>query len=160
MQSSDNVAATQNTDILIDIATMLPDKIFDVDAEHTNTNIYVNITNLIQQQFKEIACSHSLIEFMYMIGDKEPQDAFKKSHVIKHSPFCIVSLYYLHHITRSHLLHQLSKNTLPSKIHACFFNDIKISLPTRFYVCHLSPNQDEGLVKLHNTTVAKECKKP
>ena len=83
VQSSNNVAATWNTNILIDIATTLPDKIIDFDAEHTITIIFVNVTNLIQQQFKEIACSCSLIGFLYMIVEKEPQDAFKKSYVIK-----------------------------------------------------------------------------
>ena len=63
VQSSNNVASIQNPNILIDIATALLDKIINVDAEHTSTNIYVNVTNMIQHQFKKIACSCSLIEF-------------------------------------------------------------------------------------------------
>ena len=38
VQILDNIAATWNTNILIDIGFVVPDKIIDADAEHTSNN--------------------------------------------------------------------------------------------------------------------------
>ena len=109
-RSSHQNQETPTTETTLNLETTIPIEIIDVDAKSTSGSDFCRkVSSLVQNHFKEISCSKTLIEFLYSIANMEFEEEFIPSQIIKHSPFTIVSLYHIHKTTRPHLFHQLSK---------------------------------------------------
>ena len=58
-----------NTESSINLDTSIPIEVIDVDAESACVSAFcLQASNLVQKHFKEIACTKSLIEFLYSIS--------------------------------------------------------------------------------------------
>ena len=116
------------------------DDIIDVDA--MPTNVFVSVASSINDHFKEIDCTKSLIVFLHYITNLSLDLPSTTQVIVTNPPFSIIPLFYLRGVSRSQLLQQLSQRTLPSSVSPCILNGIQLPSLMRFHVCHLSFNSE------------------